>query len=232
VTAAPRPSGAMGPAASPVLGPPVPSVPGSLGILGGTFDPIHVGHLAIAEEVREVLGLERVLFIPAARPPHKSGQPITDAAHRVAMAEAAVRDHPAFEVSLVEILRPGPSFTVDTLERFHAEARMAGREPDLVFILSGEALRELPGWRAPTRILELCRLAVVPREGHRLPGPAWLAEHFPGQEHRVQLLSGPLLAISASAIRARAAAGRSLRYLVPDAVGRYIADHDLYTTAQ
>jgi nicotinate-nucleotide adenylyltransferase len=241
VNTAPGASGAPGPpgnpgsvgrGAAPDVRPPAPVIPGSLGILGGTFDPVHLGHLAIAEEVREALGLERVLFVPAARPPHKPGLPVTDPAHRLAMVELAVADNPAFGVSAVEIERPGPSFAVDTLERFHAEARAAGRRPDLVFILSGEALRDLPAWRAPARILDLSRLAVVPRQGFQTPPSSWLAEHFPGREPRVLFLAGPLLAISGSAIRARAAAGRSLRYLVPDAVGRYIADHALYTTAQ
>jgi nicotinate-nucleotide adenylyltransferase len=204
--------------------------PGPLGILGGTFDPVHVGHLAIAEEVREALGLARVRFVPAGRPPHKPGVPVTDPAHRLAMVELAVRDNPAFEVSTVELERPGPSYAVDTLERFHAETRAEGRTPDLVFILSVEALRDLPTWRAPMRILELCRLAVVPRSGFRELPNAWAAEHFPGLEARILLLPGPQLDVSASAIRARVAAGRSIRYLVPDAVVAYIADHGLYTT--
>ncbi len=150
------------PAGEPVA-PPAPVVAGSLGILGGTFDPIHHGHLVIAEEAREALGLERVLVVPAATPPHKPGRPVTAAEHRLAMAELATAGNPAFAVSRVELDRGGRSFTVDTLETLRAERGPGVEDP--WFILSSEALAELPSWRRPDRILELCRLAVVPRAG-------------------------------------------------------------------
>ena len=203
-------------------------VPGRLGILGGTFDPIHHGHLSIAEEAREALGLERVLFIPAAQPPHKLGRRIAGAEDRLAMVELAIADNAAFSVSRIELERPGPSFSVDTVAALAAEARDAGREPDLVFIMSGETLRELPTWREPQRLLDLCRVAVVPRGGHETPAAVWLGVHFPGRERRVTILPGPLLAVSGSVVRARAAAGRSIRYLVPPAVEAYIGEHHLY----
>ena len=203
--------------------PPVPVIPGSVGILGGTFDPIHHGHLVIGEEAREALGLERVLFVPAAAPPHKPGRPVTDPAHRLAMVRLAVEGNPAFAASAVEVERGGSSFTVDTLEGLRA----AGLE-DPWLILSSEALAGFPAWRAPARILDLARLAVVPRGGHDALGPGWFAERFPGRDDRVRFLAGPLLPISGSVVRRRAAAGRSVRYLVPDAVARYIADHALY----
>jgi nicotinate-nucleotide adenylyltransferase len=206
-------------------------VPGRLGILGGTFDPIHHGHLAIAEEAREALGLERVLFIPAAEPPHKAGRRIAPAADRLAMVELAIAGNPAFAVSRMELDREGPSYSVDTVEVLAAEARAAGREPDLVFVMSGETLRELPTWRQPGRLVDLCRIAVVPRGGHETPDAVWLGVHFPGRAQRFVILPGPLLAVSGSVIRARAAAGRSIRYLVPDAVARHIVDHALYTHA-
>ncbi len=209
---------------------PQPTIAGSVGILGGTFDPIHLGHLAIAEEVRETLGLERVLFVPAAMPPHKPNRTLAPAEHRVAMVELAIADNPAFELSRLEVDRPGPSYAVDTLEALVAGIRAAGREPDYTFIVSGEAFAELPTWREPGRLLELCRMAVVPRAGRRGPGREWLAERFPGQEGRVTFLDGPNLALSASAIRDRVAKGRSIRYLVPAAVIAYIGDHGLYTS--
>jgi nicotinate-nucleotide adenylyltransferase len=199
-------------------------VPGSVGILGGTFDPVHHGHLAIAEEAREVLGLERVLLIPAATPPHKPGRVVTDVAHRLAMARLAIEGNPAFEVSDLEAVRGGSSYTVDTLT---AVAAAGIRDP--WFILSVEALAGFPTWREPQRILELAQLAVVPRGGHELLGETWAAERFPGRQDRIRFLPGPLLPISGSVVRRRAAAGRSVRYLVPDAVARYIADHSLYT---
>jgi nicotinate-nucleotide adenylyltransferase len=207
-----------------VVGPPVPVVPGSVGILGGTFDPIHHGHLVIAEEAREALGLERVLLVPAASPPHKPDRPVTSPEHRLAMAELAIAGNPAFSTSSIEVERGGASYTVETLE---ALARAGIEDP--WFILSAEALAEFPAWRRPGRILELCRLAVVPRGGHEMLDGTWVREHFPGREARFAFLSGPLLPISGSVVRRRAAAGRSVRYLVPDAVARYIADHDLYS---
>jgi len=204
--------------------PPAPIVPGSVGILGGTFDPIHHGHLVIAEEAREALGLERVLLVPAAEPPHKPDSVVTPAEHRLAMVELAVAGNPAFAVSGIEVERGGPSYTVETLETLLREG-----VSDPWFILSAEALAGFPAWRRPDRILELCRLAVVPRGNHDALDAAWVRGHFPGREDRIAFLAGPLLPISGSVVRRRAAAGRSVRYLVPDAVARYIADHALYT---
>jgi nicotinate-nucleotide adenylyltransferase len=206
------------------IAPPVPTEIGCVGILGGTFDPIHHGHLAIAEEARETLGLERVLFVPAAIPPHKPGRRVADAVHRLAMLELAIATNPAFEVSRVELDRGGLSFTVDTLTAL----RDAGIS-DPWFILSSEALAGFPAWREPERILGLCRLAVVPRGGHAELGAGWAVSRFPGRADRISFLSGPLLPISGSVVRRRAAAGRSVRYLVPEAVAAYIADHELYT---
>jgi nicotinate-nucleotide adenylyltransferase len=204
-------------------------VAGSVGVLGGTFDPIHFGHLAIAEEARETLGLERVLFVPARVPPHKPGRKITAVDDRVAMVGLAIADNPAFELCELELAREGPSYTVDTLDELVAGARAAGRDPDLTFILSAEALSGILSWREPRRILELARLAVVPRPGHDVPSPAWLREHFGGLEDRLVILGGPHIGISGSEIRAHAAAGRSIRYFVPAAVARYVADHRPYT---
>jgi nicotinate-nucleotide adenylyltransferase len=203
--------------------PPAPVQPGSVGILGGTFDPIHHGHLAIAEEAREALGLERVTFMPASTPPHKPGRPVTSPEHRLAMVRLAVAGNPAFEVSELEVARGGTSYTVDTLE-----ALRAGGLADPWLILSSEALADLPTWREPVRILGLARIAVVPRGGFDPLGPAWVDAHFPGAASRVRFLAGPLLPISGSVVRRRAAAGRSVRYLVPDAVAAYISQHRLY----
>jgi nicotinate-nucleotide adenylyltransferase len=214
------------PAAADRVPPPAAVVPGSVGVFGGTFDPIHLGHLAIAEEAREALGLERVLFVPAAASPFKTDGEATDAVHRLAMVEAAIEGNPAFSYSRLELDRPGPSYTADTLAALAAQ----GSGPDaLWFILSSEALAGLPRWREPGRILDLARLAVVPRAGHNPLGPGWARETFPGREDRFQFLPGPLLPISGSVVRRRAAAGRSVRYLVPDAVARYIKMYGLYS---
>ena len=197
---------------------------GAVGVMGGTFDPIHVGHLAVAEEAREALGLEAVLFVPAGVPPHKSIGGVSSVEHRVGMVELAIADNPAFRLSRVEVDRAGPSWTVDTLELL----RQA--HPELVLILSAETLAGLPGWHDPARLFALAQVAIVPRPGHEPPDDAWLDRHFPGARSRVTRLDGPRLMLSSTAIRDRVAARRSIRYLVPDAVARYIGDHGLYQT--
>jgi nicotinate-nucleotide adenylyltransferase len=203
-------------------------MPGSLGVFGGTFDPIHLAHLAVAEEAAEALGLERIVFVPAGQPPHKPGRVITPAEHRLAMVELAVAGNGRFAVDRLELERPGPSYTVDTLEAIRASRDAAGDSSDLVLILSGEAFLDLMTWRAPRRILELARVAVAPRDGYPDAGPEFLREHLPDLAGRATFLDSPRLRMSASELRARAAAGRSLRYLVPDAVAAYIGDHALY----
>ena len=202
----------------------------SVGILGGTFDPIHVGHLAAAEEAREALGLERVLFVPAGQPPHKDVDEVTPASDRLAMVELAIRDNPAFELSRVEVDRDGPSYTADTLER------LAAAFPDVAWtlILSAESFQGLPTWHAAARLFTVARVAVVPRAGLEAPTDEWVEEQFPGvgAGARVVRLTGPRVRLSATEIRARVAAGRSIRYLVPDAVIGYIGDHGLYRTVR
>ncbi len=205
-------------------------MPGAIGVLGGTFDPIHLGHLAIAEAARESLRLERVLFVPTGVAVHKPGIRISPAEDRVAMVAAAIADNPAFVLSRAEGDRHGPSYAVDTLEGLAADARAAGHEPDLTFILSAEAYAGFADWQRPQRILELCRLAVVPRAGATPVDPAEMERRVPGALARTVLVDAPLLGISASAIRARVSAGRSIRYLVPDAVIAYIGDHALYAS--
>ena len=202
-------------------------VAGGWGILGGTFDPVHFAHLAIAEQTRETLRLAGVSFVPAGDPPHKRGRPITPVDDRVEMVRLAIADNPRFMLSRVEADRPGASYTVDTLEA------VSRRDPEVVrvLIVSAEALRGFPDWRRPERILELSHVAVVPRRGYGRPDEAWLAEHFPGAEDRFIFLDGPDLGHSASTIRALAAEGRSIRYLVPTAVEAYIQERKLYRPA-
>jgi nicotinate-nucleotide adenylyltransferase len=208
---------------------PLPIRPGSAGVTGGTFDPIHVGHLAIAEEARESLGLERILFVPAGVPPHKPDGAEASVEDRLTMVELAIAGNPAFAMSRVDVDRPGPSYTADTMALLSAAAREDGGTPDLTLIMSAETLAGLPEWRDPGRLLAECRVAVVPREAYPAPDPAWLSLHFPGLEDRFDLLDGPRLGISSTGIRERVAAGRSIHYLVPEAVERHIADHSLYT---
>jgi nicotinate-nucleotide adenylyltransferase len=188
-----------------------------------------MAHLAVAQEAAEALGLERVLFVPAGQPPHKQGQVITAASHRLAMAQLAIAGNDRFAVDRLELDRTGPSYTVDTLEALAAAGTNApGVERTLTLILSAEAFLGLPTWNEPRRVLELARVAVAPRDGYPGAGVAFVEEHFPDHVDRVVFLDGPRLRLSASELRRRAAAGRSLRYLVPDAVAAYIDDHDLY----
>jgi nicotinate-nucleotide adenylyltransferase len=139
------------------------------------------------------------------------------------MVELAIADNPAFELSRIEVDRSGPSYTVDTVEALAVDR-------DVTVILSAETFRELPTWHEPDRLFAAARVAVVPREGYPAPDPAWLAAAFPGREDRVVYLDAPHLGVSSTDIRARVAAGRSIRYLVPDPVEAYIAANNLYRT--
>jgi nicotinate-nucleotide adenylyltransferase len=199
-----------------------------IGVFGGTFDPPHVGHLALAEWARDALRLDRVLFVPAGRPPHKGRRVLTPVAHRVAMTRLAVRGQRAFVVSALEARRNGPSFTVDTLRALRK------REPGArIFLLMGaDSLAEFPTWRDPAGILAFATLAVAARPGTRGAGGgagtrARAGAGVPGGRH-VAWLRNPGLEVSSSAIRTRLRAGHTVRYLVPDAVVRYIARHRLY----
>lgn len=207
---------------------PAPVVAGSIGVFGGTFDPIHFAHLAVAQEAAEALGLERVLFVPAGQPPHKPGRIITPGADRLAMVELAIAGNDRFAVDRVELDRDGPSYTVDTLEALRASRLATGASAEPTLILSAEAFLGLTTWREPRRVLELARLAVAPRDGYPEADADDLRKEFPDLADRVVFLDGPRMRLSASELRDRAAARRTLRYLVPDAVAAYIDDHALY----
>ncbi len=203
-----------------------------IGVLGGTFDPIHFGHLAIAEQVREALSLDRVLFVPAARPPHRLASDVTAAADRAAMVALAIADNAAFSLCRIELDRDGPSYTSDTVAALADEAARERVVPELFFILSSEALVGFAKWHDPDRVLASCRLAVVPRPGTPLPARAWLESHLPGgatAADRVDCVETVPLANSASGVRLRVSQGLSVRYLVPPTVETYICDHRLYT---
>jgi len=202
-----------------------------VGILGGTFDPIHYAHLAVAEQVREALALDRVLLVPAAAPPHKPGAVVASAADRAAMVALAIEGNPAFSMCRIELDRPGPSYSVDSLEMLAGEAARQNVDRELFFILSDEALAGLPDWHEAERMPDLCRLAVVPRLNGEPPDPAWLESNFPGRSDRFVFVDTVPLANSSSDVRRRASAGDSIRYLVPPAVEAYIRDHRLYRSA-
>lgn len=182
-----------------------------IGIFGGTFDPVHVGHLAIAEAALESAKLDRVIFVPARQSPLKDREPTASAADRLAMLEAATKNEPRFSVSRVELEREGPSYTVDTLNALKAEG-------DLYLILGSDALAELHRWRSPERIRALASLLVARRPGAPEPAAGSGARAF----------DAPCLDISSRELRARASRGLSLRYLVPDDVWRHIERNGLY----
>ena len=190
-----------------------------LGVFGGTFDPPHVGHLALAEWAREALALDRVLFVPAGAPPHKRGHR-TPAAARVAMTRAAVRGNAAFRVSTLEARRPGPSYTIDTLRALAARHRGA----ELWLIVGADMYASMGTWREARAIARLARIAVASRPGAARPARAAWARA--GQA--ITWLANPAFEVSSSAVRSRTRSGHSVRYLVPDAVARYIAAHRLY----
>jgi nicotinate-nucleotide adenylyltransferase len=195
-----------------------------LGILGGTFDPIHHGHLLAAEEAFHQLSLDRVLFVPAGLPPHKPARPISSADHRLRMVELAITGKPHFALSRVDVDRPGLSYTVDTLELLRATW---GPDPRFFFIEGNDSLSDIACWYRPQRLIELCELAVVARPGSQIDLPE-LERRLPGISRRIHWVKIPLLEISSSDLRARVRAGRSISYLVPREVEAYIQEHRLY----
>jgi nicotinate-nucleotide adenylyltransferase len=213
---------------------------GGIGILGGSFNPVHLAHLRAAEEVREAEALDEVLLVPAAVPPHKDATGIAPAHHRLKMLELAVAGSPGLRVSRLEVDRPGPSYSIDTLRALRAEYGSARR---LVFVVGWDAFRDLGTWKEHTEIFGTCDVVVVTRP----PGPTRLTtEDIPvaargafcydstsesfrhASGHVLSLRRITALDISAAAIRARVAAGRSIRFLVPPAVEAYIASEHLY----
>lgn len=206
----------------------VPVAVRSVGILGGTFDPIHLGHLALADCALRQLPIDELVLIPAGSPPHKLDRRISPARHRLAMARLAVAGRPDVVVDPIEIGRSGPSYTVDTVAALLAAAERAGRPIAPTVIMSADAFADLPTWHDPERLVSLARIAVAPRRGHELPDPAPVIERLPGLSGRLDLFDGPDLDVSASDIRACVRTGRSIAGLVPPAVADYIEAHHLY----
>ncbi|MEA3337718.1 MAG: nicotinate-nucleotide adenylyltransferase [Chloroflexota bacterium] len=195
-----------------------------LGILGGTFDPIHLGHLILAEEAWYQLGLEKVLLVPAGDPPHKRGRRLSAVDHRVNMIELAIADNPHFELSRVDVDRPGPHFTGDMV-RLHLELYGAGT--DLYFLMGLDSLADLPNWHEPKKLVELCNLVALSRPD---TGFDWdvLEDKLPDVRWRVIFLPMPELQISSKMLQQRVRQGRPLRYQVLPQVEAYIHEHCLY----
>jgi nicotinate-nucleotide adenylyltransferase len=193
-----------------------------VGILGGSFNPIHVGHLIQADEARARLDLDRVLFVLAKAPPHKSAAALLDQGQREDLLRLALDGAPRFEVSRIEIEREGPSYTIDTLRDLRA-AHAAGTE--IHFLMGADSLIDLASWREPEEIMKLARVAVFPRAGYDPNGVS------PEIRRKVTLLDAPTIEISSEAIRARIRAGRPFRYMLPHAVWRRIEERGLYRDA-
>lgn len=195
-----------------------------LGILGGTFDPIHIGHLATAEAVRMEYGLDTILFIPSANPPHKQDVEVTDASHRYAMTVLATETNPHFDVSKIEMERKGLSYTLYTLQELLS---LYGEDTELYFITGADALAELHTWHNIYGVLELTHFIAASRPG--IDKTDEIIESF-GElgKAKIHRLTIPELEISATDIRQRVTEGRSIRYIVPDAVVQYIEENRLY----
>lgn len=196
-----------------------------LAIMGGTFDPIHYGHLVAAEGARHQFNLQKVIFVPAGRPPHKANKPMTDPVHRLAMTRLAVKSNPYFEVSAIEIERPGPSYTIDTVRW------MARIYPDaeIYFITGADAVLEILTWKNVKELIQICYFIAATRPGYRLDGLQQVLGAFPREYlNKIYTMEVPALAISSTDIRRRVSEGRPIKYLLPEPVEEYIYEKGLY----
>lgn len=195
-----------------------------IGLLGGTFDPVHLGHLILAETARDTLHLDCVYFVPAASPPHKQGQIMASTEHRLAMLDLALADNPAFSISLIDIERSGPHYTADmvSLMRQQFDESVA-----IWFLMGLDSLLDFPNWHEPDHIRQYARLAAATRPGYIMDW-APLEKALPGIMHEVTLLPMPGVSIASNNLRRRILHGSSIRYLVPEVVRKYIAEHDFY----
>ncbi|MDZ7269995.1 MAG: nicotinate-nucleotide adenylyltransferase [candidate division KSB1 bacterium] len=191
-----------------------------LGLFGGTFDPIHIAHLIVAEWVREEMGLDRVLFVPAALPPHKTDRMLSPAWQRLAMVRLATAGSPWFEASDLEIRRGGVSYTIETVRALRQQYKLQPHE--LFLIIGSDSLKDMGSWREPESIFAESAVVVVPRPGF---DPSEAPPQFAS---KATLIAAPLVEISSSEIRERVRSGKSIRYLVPPGVERLINEHGLY----
>lgn len=196
-----------------------------IGVFGGTFDPIHIGHLAAVQDAADALDFDRVLFVPNSRPPHKARSPVSPAGDRVAMVQLSLADNPEFELSMIEFERDGPSYTLDTLRILGDQM---GPDTKLYFLTGCDALAHLHTWYRPHDLLDEFRLVIMDRPtGSEVPWSA-VEERFPDIRRQVQVVHVAQIEISGEDLRRRVRTGRSIRYYVVPAVERYIRDHGLY----
>ncbi len=197
----------------------------SIGLIGGTFDPVHLGHLAIAAEARQELDLTEVIFIPAGQPYFKPLDYISPAKHRVNMLKLAISGKPYFKVSLIEIKRSGPTYTIDTIAKFKGQLKSGD---EIFFIMGWDSLLTLYRWQQPERLISLCQIAAAPRPDYPNPDFNQLEKDLPGISERTVMLHNPLIDISASNIRQRVRQGLSINEMVPSTVAKYIKENRLY----
>ncbi len=196
-----------------------------LGVLGGTFDPVHNGHIMMAEAALSQLNLSLVLFIPAGRPRFKGNETVTAAKHRLRMVELSIAGKPCFQLSDMEVRRGGVTYTIDTLREL--KSSLSPRD-ELFFIMGWDSLKELPLWHRPLELISLCILVVAPRAGCPEPDLTELEKEVPGLSQRLVMLDEPQIEISSSGIREKVRNGADIRGLVPEAVADYIVEKGLY----
>jgi nicotinate-nucleotide adenylyltransferase len=197
-----------------------------IGVLGGTFDPVHLGHLFLAEEARDQLDLSAVYFVPAGDPPHKQGRRLVPAEDRLRMIEIAIAGNDAFRASRADVDRPGPHYTLDMVHILQAQFPRCG---ELYFLMGYDSLAEFPTWHRARELLAACHLVALTRHDVPLDWD-YLESHLPGIRERVTLLDMPELEIASHQIQERIRTARTIRYLVPDGVRSYIEDRGLYAT--
>jgi len=198
-----------------------------VGLFGGTFDPPHVGHLILASEARSQLELDLIFWTVTPNPPHKRDQSITPLEHRLAMVKLAIEDDPMFQLSDIELNRPGPHYTIDTIKLLAAQNPGA----EIVPIIGGDSLHDLPTWHRPKELLYVAHWVGVMRRPGEEPDLQELERELPGITSKVHYVDAPLLEIASSEIRDRAAAGKPFRYYLPESVYEYIEQHHLYQQA-
>lgn len=195
-----------------------------IGVFGGTFDPIHVGHLILAVEARHQLRLDQVVLVPAGDPPHKQGRPLAPLCHRLEMCQRAVANDHTINISLIDAERPGPHYTADTLRIFHNQL---GPDVQIFFLMGLDSLRDLPTWHEPEWLMQNCQLVALQRHDVDIDWPS-LEAALPGLYERIIMLDMPKLEIASSALRERVQTGQPIRYQVPRPVELYIQEHGLY----
>lgn len=200
-----------------------------VGVLGGTFDPVHKGHLAIARETRMQLKLDQVIFMPAGQPWMKKNMPVSPAEHRLNMLKLAIRGNHFFKLSTIEMEHPGPSYAADSIAKLRSQL---GAEDEVYFIMGWDSLAWLPVWREPERLISMCKIAAVPRPDYNKPDLKTMENKIRGLSQRVVMLDKPQIAISATEIRERVRQGLPIAHLVPKAVERYIREKGLYSDSE